>query len=308
MVEENNMSVPDFSVIIPQRNSVKTLPKLLDSIPPGDAVEVIVVDNNPEPISKAEIKSKRDFKLLWSSPEKFAGGARNRGIEAALGKWLIFADADDYFTSYAFDVFKKHLNDNHDVIYFSARGEYADGSGSTSRAAQYDHLIDGYLGDTKKEIDIRLYFSVPWAKMVRRQFVEDNGFRFDEVTAANDAYFSLMTGYYAKTITASKDVVYVVTTSKGSLTKRKDEAAIWSRYEVGLRKNKFLREHDLSDKQSSLMVFIAESRHYGLKSVLRFLMAAFKYRQNIFIGWKRWLRTYQKTVKQERKESQYYTQ
>lgn len=301
------MRQPDFSIIIPQRNSLDTIPRLIDSIPQGEDIEVILIDNTPEPISKSDIRSEREFTLLWSPPEKYAGGARNKGLEAATGKWLVFSDADDYFTNEAFKVFKSHLNDDHDVIYFSARGEYSDGSGPTTRSAQYDKLVDDFLDNSSKEIDIRLNFSVPWAKMIRRQFVVDNGFRFDEVTAANDAYFSLMTGYYAKTITASKDVVYVVTTSKGSLTKRKDEAAIWSRYEVGLRKNKFLREHDLSDKQSSLMVFIAESRHYGLKSVLRFLMAAFKYRQNIFIGWKRWLRTYQKTVKQERKESQYYT-
>ena len=297
------MREPDFSVIIPQRNALDTIPRLIDSIPDMERVEIILVDNSPESISKADIKTDRDYTLLWSPPEKFAGGARNKGLEAARGKWLVFADADDFFTKNAFDVFYQHFDDLHDVIYFSSRGEYSDGSGTTNRGALYNQLIDDFLSDPEKRMDIRLYFSVPWAKMVRRQFVAEHSFRFDEVITANDACFSMMTGYYAKSVTATKDVVYVVTTSRGSLTRRKDEAAIWSRFQVKLRKNKFLREHGLGDKQSSLMGYIAESRHYGVKSMMKFLWAAVKYRQNIFIGWSMWLANYRKKAKIQKTES-----
>ena len=37
----------DISVIIPHRNSIKTLDRLFDSIPVSDRIEIILVDNSP---------------------------------------------------------------------------------------------------------------------------------------------------------------------------------------------------------------------------------------------------------------------
>ena len=86
----------DFSVIVPcWRGAIHFLPKLFDSIPERDGVEIIVVDNSLEPFAKDEVKTNRLFTLLQSSPERHAGGSRNVGIENASGKWLLFADADD---------------------------------------------------------------------------------------------------------------------------------------------------------------------------------------------------------------------
>ena len=88
----------DFSVIIPHRNSIQCLPKLLSTIPATEQVEVLIVDNSPVPITRDDIDSSRAYNLLYSAPERGAGGARNVGIEHAQGRWLVFVDADDYLT------------------------------------------------------------------------------------------------------------------------------------------------------------------------------------------------------------------
>ena len=85
----------DFSVIIPQRDSLETLPILLNSIPKTDNVEIIIIDNSPNPITKEEIVTDRSFSLYWSSPDRHAGGARNVGIEKASGKWYNIGKAND---------------------------------------------------------------------------------------------------------------------------------------------------------------------------------------------------------------------
>ena len=83
----------DFSVIVPcWRGAVHFLPKLLDSIPQKEGIEIIVVDNSVEPLQREEIGSDREIILLHSAPERHAGGSRNDGMDMAKGKWLIFAD------------------------------------------------------------------------------------------------------------------------------------------------------------------------------------------------------------------------
>ena len=96
---------PIISVIIPQKNSLDTLGRLLGSIPVDDRIEIIIVDNSEVPITKSLINNHRDYQLLHSDPSRFAGGARNVGLAAAKGQWLVFSDADDFFAPNAFDYF-----------------------------------------------------------------------------------------------------------------------------------------------------------------------------------------------------------
>ena len=111
-----------FSVIIPHRNSIDTLQRLFDSIPDRDDVEIIVVDNSPVKIKP--IKCNRNVTLLYSEPNRGAGGARNVGIDYSHGEWLLFADADDFYTPDAFDTFFSHITDDVDIVYSEMGGMY----------------------------------------------------------------------------------------------------------------------------------------------------------------------------------------
>jgi len=217
---------PDFSIIIPQRNSLSTLSKLFSSIPDSANIEIILVDNSPIPIKKEDVGINRDYTLLWSPPDRYAGGARNIGIEKAKGRWLIFADADDYFSDTAFCTFNRYKDSDAELICFSCDGIYTDTGEHSDRGDRYTNLVQGYLKGQRSEMQLRLCFPVPWAKMVSKKLVDRMKIRYDEVVASNDEFFSLLSGYYAKKIEAVDEVVYVVTVSKGSLTRRMDKNAI----------------------------------------------------------------------------------
>ena len=211
-----------FSIIIPHRNSVQYLPKLFSSIPISDKIEIIIVDNSQIPSTNENIGINREYTLLYSEPSRGAGGARNVGIENAKGKWFVFADADDYFTDDAFDIFSQYIDSTSDIIYFGATGIYVDTGEYSDRGERYTKLVRDYINGRISENCIKTHFSTPWSKMVKADLVNENNIRYDEVVAANDAYFSTLTGYYAKKITAIDKITYVATVSKGSLTKRKD--------------------------------------------------------------------------------------
>lgn len=297
----------NFTVIIPQRNSLNTLPKLLSSIPNRSDIEVIVVDNSPIPITKTDIKTDRVFTLLWASPDRYAGGARNEGVKQASGKWLIFADADDYFSENAFDVFTRYLDSDAELIYFCCDGVYTETGEHAIRGDKYSNLVRGYLNGSKSEKDLRFCFPVPWSKMVRRELVVRESIQYDEVVASNDALFSLLTGYYAKKIDAVDEIVYVVTVSKGTLTKRMDKNAIMSRFQVNLRYNKFMKEHGLSSYQKSIMNYLFILARLGVKPLCECCKLLIKYRQNPFVGSANWVTTTKKLNFNMKNDKRYYT-
>ena len=302
-----NKYLYDFSIIIPHRDSLQFLPKLFNTLPNSEKVEVILIDNSDKPINKEDVLTDKQFKLLHSSPKRGAGGARNEGIDHANGKWLIFIDADDFLPEDAFETFYKYVNSDAEVIYFGMDGIYADTGERSDRGDVYTQLVKDYLSGRKSEMDLRLGFASPCSKMVRRELVDRHQIRFDEVVASNDVYFSLLTGYYANKIDAVDKITYIASVSRGSLTRRRDLSVIQSRFEVNLRRNKFLKEHNLSQYQASVMFFLFNARHYGYKSFMTFVKLLVHYKQNPFIGAKRWFRTYISHIKNSKKESKYFT-
>ena len=91
MVNKN----PLVSVIIPTKNSARTLEKCLISIKNQTYknIEIIVVDNNSTDSTK-EIAKKYTDKVFNIGPERTA--QKNFGIKVAKGKYLLFIDSDMY--------------------------------------------------------------------------------------------------------------------------------------------------------------------------------------------------------------------
>lgn len=297
----------DFSIIIPHRNSLHFLSKLFHTLPKSGKIQIILIDNSDIPIKKEDVDTDRNFKLLYSSPERGAGGARNLGIEHSKGKWLIFADADDYFPDDAFETFYSKFYSDAELIFFGMGGIYSDTGKSSDRGDRYTTIVRNFLSGTISEFEIRLNFSTPCSKMVSNQLVKRHNLRYDEVLASNDVFFSLLTGFYAKKIEAIDKITYIATVSRGSLTKRRDYEVIKSRFIVNLRRNKFLKEHNLAQYQSSIMYHLYNSTKFGLSKTLKFIKLLLEYKQSPLIGASRWLKTFNLYKKESKRDKKYIT-
>lgn len=273
-----------FSVIIPHRDSLDTLERLFNSIPNSPDVEIIVVDNSLEKVSIDQIPSNRSFALYYSNPQRGAGGARNEGIKHAHGKWLLFADADDFYSNDAFEIYYQHADSESDIVYTGMGGVYDDTGLPSNRGDGYVKLIKDYLKGSITETYFRLHFHSPCCKMVSNEMVQKYNISYSEVIAGNDAYFSMLSGYYAGSITVVDKVTYIATVRSGSLTQRKDYKVFLSRYCEDLKINKFLREHNLSNQQYHIFGTLVRSRQYGCKAMWECLKLAINNKQNIFIG------------------------
>lgn len=295
-----------FSVIVPTwRGAIKYLPRLFDSIPEKEEIEIIVVDNSKEPVRREEINSPREITLLHSAPERHAGGSRNDGMAVAKGKWLLFADSDDYYSPNAFSIYYSKIDSDAEIVYTGMGGIYEDTGEPSNRGDRYIRMVHEFCIGKRTETMLRIDFSSPCCKMVSHALVEREGLRYDEIRAGNDIYFSLTSGYFAKKIDAVDAITYIATVNRGSLTRRRDYEVTKARLYSKLHCNEFLRQHGLSLYQHSVMFAIAESRHFGLKKTWEFIKMIAKYRQNPFWGWKNWVGTARRNSKADKKESRY---
>lgn len=65
---------------------------------------------------------------------------------------------------------------------------------------------------------MRCSYLVPWGKMYRRKFIEENNIRFEERTAGNDMWFALRSGVEASSVEIDSRELYVCTVSSGTIT------------------------------------------------------------------------------------------
>ena len=252
------------------------LAKAIDSVPSRDDIEVIAVDNCAAPVAADDIPASRDFILLHCSPTRYAGGARNEGMSRATGRFLLFLDADDYFTSSAFEAFDRYLEAGNDITFFRSRSvRLVDGIPS-SRHEAYSAMVDSYL-DRGGEDALRYWFAPPWCKMISREMVVREGIVFDECKASNDLMFSVRAGHAAKRIAADRAVVYVITegASGSSLTTTASPANQFARFQAAVRQYKFMEEIGRPDQRFELMSFVLHAlKDFGPGECLKYLRHA----------------------------------
>ncbi len=215
----------NYSFIIPHHNNPTLLCRCLDSIPERDDIEIIVVDDNSDVEKKPQCKRKGlTLIFLDSENSKGAGRARNVGIASSHGKWLLFADCDDFYESGFISKLDEYVDSSIDVLYFNVFFAY---NVALKKCVQ-KHRGEKYLYDfiqNKSSLrnlrNMKHAINAPWDFMVRRQFVIENGIRFDEIPKCNDGYFRHFMGLLAKeNVDAIPDKLYYWVYNEGSITHR----------------------------------------------------------------------------------------
>lgn len=246
---------PLFSIIIPHYDIPDLLMRCLKSIPVLDYIQVIVVDDNsPDAdtyLASYPELSRPYLEFIRTTKGGGAGYARNVGLDHAKGKWLLFADADDLYVENMCEIILPYVDSNADVIFFKEKSVLSDDINKPIKRVEHlNRLIDDYL-ETGYDKFIRLRYCQPWCKLIRREFVESHQFRFEEVDYSNDYYFSVCTGYYAKAVDASKQMLYIYTFRENSLAgifcSKPNELNI--RSEVSFRVEKMFKQLNIDIEQ-----------------------------------------------------------
>lgn len=114
----------ELSIIIPVYNGEKTIEKCIKSVyetTEDFSFEVIVIDDGSTDNSRKILeKLKEDYNTLCVYHQKNQGVsvARNKGLEIAKGKWIVFLDADDYFEKNWGNTLKKQFENKLSIVAF----------------------------------------------------------------------------------------------------------------------------------------------------------------------------------------------
>lgn len=239
-----------YSVIIPHYRDFDGLKGLIPSIPEREDIQVIIVDDNSYQ-EKGKVESfigsfKRDnIDLYYNDPNKRgAGCCRNIGIEKSTGKWLIFADSDDFFLENAFEAFDRYVNSSADYIHFHMNSINLPEKTPGTRHLQNEFILKQFCKKRshRNEMNLRYNIDSPCAKMVNANFVKDYNILYGETRWCNDTMFAVQCGYYANRIDVSDDVVYCATRKSGSMTTSHSVAIRKVFVDVYIKKIIFMKE------------------------------------------------------------------
>lgn len=183
---------PFFSIIIPVYNGEQCIGQCLDSIYAQglleDDFEVICVnDASTDNTSKVILEyglSHKNLRLITHEKNRRQGAARNTGLRAAAGEYILYIDADDAFISDALPQLKEELEKNRgiDILRFN-HVIVKNGEVKECRT----------LSDSQEIMSGRDFIkrnSIPWAPWscaYSRIYLEKNKFIFEENVLFEDA-------------------------------------------------------------------------------------------------------------------------
>lgn len=261
-----------YTIIIPHKDISQLLQRCLDSIPQREDVQVIVVDDNsdPEKVDFAHFPGldRADVECYFTKDGKGAGYARNVGLKHARGKWLLFADADDFFHPNLLEILDRWKDSTRDIIYFETDSVYSD----TFESVESRHTMHPSTM-VREDMENDLNWIVLWGRMIRAELVRKHHILFEEVRWGNDVMFSTYCNYYAgRNVDICSDMLYCATIRENSLTTEiLSVEHIMCRLDVAIRKEKFADRHHLTVKPlsggiSESFFHIGQMRQVGKKA------------------------------------------
>ena len=146
------MSSYNFTFIIPHKNLPELLKRCVSSIPERDDIQVIIVDDSSDDVSviKSLNRVKGRLDVVFDKESKGAGHVRNVGLDYVEGEWLLFADADDFFTEDLLSCLDRHLSDAVDIVFFRAESMFSDTLGHAPKLDRRNAALSKYAGRPDK--------------------------------------------------------------------------------------------------------------------------------------------------------------
>ncbi|MCX6051261.1 MAG: glycosyltransferase [Campylobacterales bacterium] len=213
-----------FSVIVTAYNIQEYIFQALDSVlrQTYPAFEIIVIDDGSTDatfkLATKKLEGIKNSKVI-KQENRGPGGARNKGIAAAIGDYIVFLDGDDWLIETALSVLKSQAESHPDAI-FCNRTWFHEKESKYESDIVFTKTTQGEVASGR---ELLRRYAVP-AKAFKREFLIINQILFPEKMVWEDYPFSYNVLAKAQTINVATEVIYVARKRDGnneSMTQKK---------------------------------------------------------------------------------------
>ena len=199
-------SAPAISVVVPVYNPGAYLEPLLESLlaQSEPSLQIVAVDDGSTDDSLAILQeaARRDPRLtVVSQPNRGFSATRNAGIDHARGRWIAFADSDDWLDPRALQAWREHGERSDLEVVFGngfrfARDQVAAAVDRSERVVRDPQPSGTFTGADWIEQSVKRsqWLHFVWLQLIRRDVLLREGLRFDESIVHEDVLWSLQLG------------------------------------------------------------------------------------------------------------------
>jgi len=221
------------SIIIPVYNVEKYLARCLDSVTNQSFsdIEIICVndgstDNSLDILEHYSLFDSR-IKII-NQENKGLSAARNTGIKASIGKYILFIDSDDYISSIAVErLYNNAEHNNSDVVVFDliwGKENFENCTFMTIEELGTKYTDKTFCIDTLPPEYYKKFPVTAFSKLYNTDFLKINNIAFLEGVIYEDIPFFAEIYTKAKRITYLPEYLYYYTIDRdGSIMSRDDE-------------------------------------------------------------------------------------
>lgn len=194
-----------ISVIVPVYQCQTTLSASVHSVLdcPDERIQLILVDDGSEDDSLQlcrQFQAQDDRVMVIHQENHGVSSARNKGIETATGRYLLFLDADDQMIPQAWELILRHAEEGQqDFIGYSYTSVFPNG-----KMIYQPFPLDGANHTEQYEKIIQMLFYTPflcmcWGNLFLREIVEKFHIRFPISVHLGEDYIFVM-DFLSKTV------------------------------------------------------------------------------------------------------------
>ena len=177
------MKKPKFSIIVPVYNTEKYVKRCLDSIKSQSFkdYEVIIV-NDGSTDNSSDIISKYSYKVI-NQENQGLSMARNNGVKASIGDYLIFLDSDDYIEKDLLKEINNSLSNKPDLVRYQIKEVFDSKDDINYKEIPFDNKngVEAF-----KLITNYHFVENAWAYAIKREFYLKEKFSFKKGTYHED--------------------------------------------------------------------------------------------------------------------------
>ena len=218
------MDSPRISIVIPVYNTMRYLDRCVQSAL-GQTyrnTEIILVDDGSTDMSSAMCdryaEENANVRVIHQ-PNGGLAAARNTGMDACTGEYILFVDSDDYMEITACEVLAGYTDRAPDLIHAGFYTHDTDGTVSEYRAVGFaDGEITGSTDFVRRSVQNCTFCCTAWSYMYRREFLTANGLKYRKGWTHEDMEIFYRLLLCAETIRVIHTPIYHYIRHSGTIT------------------------------------------------------------------------------------------